>query len=69
MLIMGKMGPKISSCMTGSEAWTSVNMVGAMYLSDASVSPPIAIFPLLKNFDKRLKNSVSIYINRILSLK
>jgi hypothetical protein len=47
-LIMGSMGPNISSCITGSVGLTSVKIVGAMNLSDRSVSPPTAILPLFR---------------------
>lgn len=46
--IMGSMGPNISSCMTGSVGLTSVRIVGAMNLSDGSVSPPTATLPLFR---------------------
>ena len=46
--IIGSMGPNISSCITGSVGLTSVKIVGAMNLSDGSVSPPTAILPLFR---------------------
>jgi len=46
--IIGSMGPNISSCITGSVGLTSVKIVGAMNLSDGSVSPPTATLPLLR---------------------
>lgn len=33
---MGKMGPKISSCMIGSVGFTSTRIVGEMYLQDST---------------------------------
>jgi hypothetical protein len=45
---IGSMGPNISSCITESVGLTSVKMVGAMNLSDGSVSPPTAILPLFR---------------------
>ena len=60
MFTMGKIGPNISSCMTGSVDLTSIRIVGSMYLSEESVLPPIATVPFDKNFDKRLKTRVSI---------
>jgi hypothetical protein len=52
---IGRIGPNISSCITGSVGLTSIKMVGAMNLSEASVSPPTAIFPLFKNATSRLR--------------
>jgi hypothetical protein len=52
---IGRMGPNISSCITGSVGLTSIKIVGAMNLSDGSVSPPTAIFPLFKNATNRLR--------------
>lgn len=39
------MGPKISSCITGSSDGASVSMVGATYLSSRSVCPPVPVRP------------------------
>ena len=46
--IIGSMGPNISSCITGSVGLTSVKIVGAMNLSDGSLSPPTATLPLFR---------------------
>jgi len=46
--IIGSIGPNISSCITGSVGLTSVKIVGAMNLSDGSVSPPTATLPLFR---------------------
>jgi len=46
--IIGSMGPNISSCIIGSVGLTSVKIVGAMNLSDGSVSPPTANLPLFR---------------------
>lgn len=56
ILTMGKMGPNISSCITGSEGLTSTRIVGSMYFSEGSVLPPTATVPFDKNFDRRLKS-------------
>ncbi len=49
-LIMGRMGPKISSCITGSEGSTSLMIVGSMYRLDLSCFPPSsAIFRKILN--------------------
>lgn len=53
--IIGKIGPKISSCITGSVGKTSIRMVGSINFSFASVFPPIASLPELRKPDKRLK--------------
>lgn len=51
---IGRMGPKISSCMTGSVGFTSVKMVGAINRSSEFVSPPIAMLPDFKKETNRL---------------
>ena len=40
-LMIGRMGPKISSCMTESSGDTFDKMVKSMYNEDLSCSPPI----------------------------
>ena len=54
MFINGNIGPNISSCITGSVGLTSMSIVGEIYLSRASQSPPIATLPLFKYFTRRL---------------
>ena len=43
IVMMGKMGPKISCFMMGSSGFTSVKMVSPMYRSCLSKSPPMNI--------------------------
>ena len=52
--IIGRMGPNISSCMTGSVGLTSIKMVGSIHKSSASVFPPTATLPLFNKACKRL---------------
>lgn len=52
---IGKIGPKISSCITGSVGKTSIRMVGSINFSLASVFPPTASLPEFRKPDKRLK--------------
>jgi hypothetical protein len=54
-LTIGRIGPNTSSCITGSVGFTSTKIVGAINLSEGSVSPPTAILPLFKNATNRLK--------------
>ena len=54
MLTIGKMGPKISSCITGSVTFTSIRTVGSMYFSAESVRPPMATVAPFKRFATRL---------------
>ena len=54
-LTIGSIGPNISSCITGSVVLTSTKIVGDTNLSEGSVSPPTAIFPLFKNDTTRLR--------------
>jgi len=55
-LIIGSIGPNISSCMIGSVGLMSIKIVGPMNLSDGSVSPPTAIFPLFRKDTSRLED-------------
>ena len=55
-IMMGKIGPKISSCITGSLSMTSIKIVGSIYFSEESVLPPIATFPDFSKLLTRLKN-------------
>lgn len=52
---IGKMGPKISSCITGSVRLTLIRMVGSIYLSSAFVFPPNAISAPFNIFTRRLQ--------------
>lgn len=54
-LTMGRIGPNISSCITGSVGFTSTKIVGATNLSEGSVSPPTATFPLFNSATSRLE--------------
>lgn len=54
--IIGKIGPKISFCITGSSGLTFIRIVGSMNKSSGSVFPPIAISAPLSNAVKRLNN-------------
>ena len=53
--ITGRMGPKISSCITGSVGLTSTKIVGSIHKSSTSVLPPTATLPLFNKPCKRLK--------------
>jgi hypothetical protein len=64
---IGRIGPNISSCITGSVGFTSTKIVGAMNLSVGSVSPPTAIFPLLKNDTSRLTGRKVLLLDRSVS--
>ena len=61
---IGSIGPNISSCITGSVDFTSTKIVGAMNLSEGSVSPPTAIFPLFKNDTSRLRARKVLLLDR-----
>ena len=54
-LMMGRTGPKISSCITGSVGLTSTKIVGSINLSFASAFPPTATVPLLIRLRRRLR--------------
>lgn len=54
--MIGRTGPKISSCITGSVGLTSTRIVGSMNFSSESVLPPTATFPLFKKPATRLKS-------------
>lgn len=54
-LIIGKIGPKISSVMTGSVGFTLCTMVGSMNRSLMSIFPPTAIWASFNIALKRLK--------------
>lgn len=53
---IGKIGPKISSCITGSVFFTFINMVGSIKRSSAFVLPPNAIWPPFNNDTSRLSS-------------
>lgn len=55
ILTIGRIGPKISSCITGSVPFTFVRMVGSMNLSEASEVPPMATSDDLMRLMRRLK--------------
>lgn len=57
ILTIGRIGPKISSCMTGSVPFTLVRMVGSMNFSEASDCPPTATSDDLIRLTRRLKVS------------
>jgi len=65
---IGSIGPNISSCITGSVDFTSTKIVGAMNLSEGSVSPPTAIFPLFKNDTSRLRARKILLLDRSVSM-
>lgn len=52
--MIGNIGPNISSCITGSVGLISTRIVGDIYFSLESQSPPIAILPLFKYLMRRL---------------
>ena len=56
-LTMGKIGPKISSCMAGASAVQPLRMVGSMYSVASSVAPPTTL-PVIRRL-RRLKWPVS----------
>lgn len=60
ILTIGRIGPKISSCMTGSVGFTLVRMVGSMNLSDASDDPPMATSDDLIRLMRRLEVSIGL---------
>lgn len=65
---IGRIGPNISSFITGSVGFTSTKIVGAMNLSEGSVSPPTAIFPLFKNDTSRLRARKVLLLDRSVSM-
>lgn len=54
-VMTGRMGPKISSCITRSVGLTSTRIVGSMNFSSESVFPPTATVPFFKKFATRLR--------------